>query len=120
MPPGVMLSLEGKVAVVTGGSRGIGAAGVKIFHRAGARVLFSYEQAEAEAQRVQNDCGGPGMCRAMRAELSTPESARALVKEAVQNFGKLDIVVGNHGIWPPEDTPVDLMTDQQWRRTLAI
>jgi 3-oxoacyl-[acyl-carrier protein] reductase len=117
---GVVLSLEGKVALVTGGSRGIGAAIVRSFTAAGARVLFNYQQARNEAERLTIECGGAARCAAVQAELSSPESSGELVSAAVQRFGKLDIVVGNHGIWPPQDAPVDLMTEEQWRRTMAI
>ena len=115
-----VLSLDGKVAVVTGGSRGIGAAIVRAFTAAGAQVIFNYYQAGSDAERLVEECGGQSLCGAVRAELSSPESARQLVDAAIQRFGRLDIVVGNHGVWPPQDTPVDEMTDQQWRRTLSV
>ncbi|HEY6971568.1 MAG TPA: glucose 1-dehydrogenase [Candidatus Angelobacter sp.] len=117
---GVVLSLEGKVAVVTGGSRGIGAAVVKMFAAAGARVLFNYQQARKDAERVVEECGGAAGCIAVQAELSSVESARALVDAAVQRFGRLDIIVGNHGVWPPQDAAIDQMSEQQWRRTIAV
>lgn len=116
---GVVLSLKDKVAVVTGGSRGIGAAIVRSFIAAGAKVLFNYSQAKEEAERLVKECGGD-RCAAVQADLSSPESSGELVSSAVQRFGKVDIVVGNHGIWPPHDAPVDLMTNEQWRRTIAI
>src|SRR5262245_10487712 len=117
---GVVLSLENRVAVVTGGSRGIGAAIVRMFTQAGARVLFNYQKAKAEAERLANDCGGKARCAAVPAELSSSAAAGALVAAAVKQFGRVDIVVGNHGVWPPHDAPVDQMSDEQWRSTLAI
>ena len=117
---GIVLSLEGRVAVVTGGSRGIGAAIVRLFTQAGGRVLFNYHKAAAEAEKLVAECGGPGQCAAIRAELSSSEAAGTLIEAAVRQFGRVDILVGNHGIWPPQDTPVDQMTDQQWRSTQAI
>lgn len=117
---GVKLSLEDKVAVVTGGSRGIGAAIVGMFVRAGAKVLFNYQRAEAVAHRLVQECGGEKHCVATRAELSSADAAAKLVKAAVEHFGKVDVLVGNHGVWPPQDVPVDQMTDQQWRTTLAV
>ena len=118
--PGFVLSLAGKVAVVTGGSRGIGAAVVKAFTAAGARVLFNYQKAKNEAEALAKECGGTNQCVAMQCELSSAEGARQLVKAAVDRFGQLDILVGNHGIWPPDDTPIDKMSEEHWRRTMAI
>ena len=117
---GVVLSLENRVAVVTGGSRGIGAAVVRLFAQAGGRVLFNYRKAKADADRLVEECGGSKHCAAVAAELSSCPAAGALVEAAVERFGKVDIVVGNHGVWPPHDAPVDQMSDEQWRSTLAI
>ena len=114
------MSLENRVAVVTGGSRGIGAAIVRLFTLSGARVLFNYHRAQAEAERLAEECGGANRCVAVRAELSSIEATRSLVAGAVQHFGQLDIVVGNHGVWPPRDMPVNEMPDEQWQSTVAI
>jgi 3-oxoacyl-[acyl-carrier protein] reductase len=116
---GVVLSLESRVAVVTGGSRGIGAAVVRLFVRAGGRVLFNYQNARAEAERLVKECGAQ-RCAAVQAELASSVAPRSLITAAVERFGRVDIVVGNHGIWPPQDAPVDQMSDEQWRSTLAI
>ena len=117
---GVVLSLDGRVALVTGGSRGIGAGIVRLFTRAGARVLFNYQRAKAEAELLVQECGGAAHCQAMQADLASSEAAGSLVAEAAKRFGRLDILVGNHGVWPPNDAPVDQMSDDQWRSTLAI
>ncbi len=117
---GIVLSLEGRVAVVTGGSRGIGAAIVRLFVQAGARVVFNYQKAAAQAEALVAECGGERQCLAVRAELSSSDAARTLVDAAVRQFGRLDILVGNHGVWPPQDMPIDQMPDQQWRSTQAI
>jgi 3-oxoacyl-[acyl-carrier protein] reductase len=117
---GVWMSLEGRVAVVTGGSRGIGAAIVRMFVEAGARVAFNYQKAKEEAQRLVELCGGEKACVAVQAELSSVDSARRLVEAAVKSFGRVDMVVGNHGVWPPQDAPVDKLSDEQWGSTLAI
>ncbi|HEY6306979.1 MAG TPA: SDR family oxidoreductase [Candidatus Angelobacter sp.] len=108
------------MAVVTGGSRGIGAAIVRMFTHAGGRVLFNYQKAKAEAERLAKECGGSRRCVAVAAELSSIPAAAALVAAAAQQFGRVDIVVGNHGVWPPHDAPVDRMADEQWRSTLAV
>ena len=117
---GVVLSLQGRVAVVTGGSRGIGAAIVRLFVRAGASVVFNYQRAQREANKLVEECGGTAKCAAVQADLSSCEAAQPLIREAVARFGKVDIVVGNHGVWPPEDIGIDKMHPEQWRSTLSI
>jgi 3-oxoacyl-[acyl-carrier protein] reductase len=119
MPSDLTLSLAGKVALITGGSRGIGAAAVRLFVCAGAKVVFNYVQAEAEAHHLVQECGQEH-CWAVRADLSGTSNSESLVKAAVQHFGALDIVVGNHGIWPAADVDIDAMTDEQWRRTVSV
>jgi 3-oxoacyl-[acyl-carrier protein] reductase len=115
----VNLSLNSKVALITGGSRGIGAAAVRLFVEAGAKVVFNYQSAKAQADSLVQECG-QASCRAVQCDLSTTTAAEQLVASAVQAFGRLDILVANHGIWPPEDAPVDRLTDDQWHRTIAI
>ncbi|HYX53342.1 MAG TPA: glucose 1-dehydrogenase [Candidatus Limnocylindrales bacterium] len=117
---GIALSLQGRVAVITGGSRGIGAACVKLFCRAGARVLFNYQRAAEAAHKLEAECGGAACVAAVSAELQSPEAARKLVNAAIERFGSVDILVGNHGVWPSQDVAIDRMSDEQWRSTLAI
>jgi 3-oxoacyl-[acyl-carrier protein] reductase len=113
------LSLSGKVALITGGSRGIGAATVRMFTKAGAKVVFSYQQAKTQAEALAKECG-ESHCRAVASTLDTPASAHVLVAKAVKQFGRIDILVANHGVWPAQDVAIDQMTDQQWRSTLSV
>jgi 3-oxoacyl-[acyl-carrier protein] reductase len=115
----VTLSLSGKVALISGGSRGIGAATVRMFTAAGAKVVFSYRSARTQAEALAKECG-MDVCYAVPSDLNNPESARGLVAECVKRFGRLDILVGNHGVWPVQDVAIDRMPDQQWRNTLSI
>lgn len=117
---GVPLVLEGKAALITGGSRGIGAETVRLFAQAGAHVAFSYKQARDRAEALMAECGGAERCVALEQELATPEDGRALVTAAVKAFARLDILVVNHGIWPPHDAPIATMSDGQWRQTMGI
>jgi 3-oxoacyl-[acyl-carrier protein] reductase len=113
------LRLNSKVALVTGGSRGIGAAAVRLFVGAGAKVVFNYQTAKAQADALVRECGQEN-CRAIQSDLATPAGAQGLVASVIAEFGRVDILVANHGIWPPVDAPIDRMSDEQWRRTIAV
>jgi 3-oxoacyl-[acyl-carrier protein] reductase len=98
-------SLEGKVALVTGGSRGIGRAIALELARAGADVVVGYRSGTEEAEDVAKEAGG----RAVQADVSDPEQAKALVEQA----GDLDIVVNNAGL--TRDGLLARMPDADWR-----
>lgn len=115
----ISLSLTNQVALISGGSRGIGAATVRMFVAAGAKVMFGFQKAEAPAQQLVKDLGKTN-CAAFAADLSQPDNAAKLVAAAIETFGWLDILVANHGIWESADVPIDQMTAAQWRRTMAI
>ena len=115
----MQLSLASKVALITGGSRGIGAATVRMFVEAGAKVVFNYQAAQAQAEGLVRKLNVEN-CRAVQSDLSTTEAAVPLVSSVISAFGRLDILVVNHGIWPPEDAPIDRMTEEQWHRTIAV
>ena len=119
MSSAITLSVTDRVAVISGGSRVIGAATVRMFVQAGARVVFNYQKARDAADSLVSECG-PQRCAAVRADLHDSQSARALISAAVERFGALDILVANHGIWPPEDVPIDQMSERQWRDSIAI
>src|SRR5208337_3060088 len=115
------ITLKDEVAVVTGGSRGIGAATVKVFVEAGAKVLFNYHQANRAAKQVIKSCKGlEGEATAERAVVSRMADARRLVDAAVHRFGKLDILVANAGIWNYNPLPIEKMTEKQWDEMMAI
>lgn len=117
---GVALSLAGKIALITGGSRGIGAESVRLFRAAGAKVAFNYRAATKQAKELVAECGGQTLCRAFEQELASPAQGIELVGRVVAEFGRLDILVVNHGIWPPEDAPISSMSEEQWRRTMDV
>jgi 3-oxoacyl-[acyl-carrier protein] reductase len=98
-------SLEGKTALVTGGSRGIGRAIALELGTAGAAVVVGFRRGQAEAEAVAAEIGG----RAVQADVSDPEAARALVEEA----GEVDILVNNAGI--TRDGLLARMPDEDWR-----
>ncbi|WP_263373101.1 SDR family NAD(P)-dependent oxidoreductase [Granulicella aggregans] len=117
---GVPLSLSGRVALITGGSRGIGAASVRLFRKAGAKVAFSYQSAASIANSLAAELGGPDHCIAIQQNLASADDGRALVSSAVTAFGRLDCLVVNHGVWPSHDAPIATMSTEQWRNTLSI
>jgi len=93
----VSLAIPEKVALITGGSRGIGAATVHLFVAAGAKVVFNYRSAKSQAEALVKECGAQN-CLAVACDLNSPESAVPLVEAAVQRFGRLDILVNNAAI----------------------
>jgi 3-oxoacyl-[acyl-carrier protein] reductase len=115
----VELSLANRVALITGGSRGIGAAAVRMFVAAGANVAFNYRSTRKEAEQLARECG-ESRCAALQCDLTGLGTAKALVQATVMRFGRLDILVANHGVWPPQDVPIESMPDDQWRNTLAV
>jgi 3-oxoacyl-[acyl-carrier protein] reductase len=124
-----VIDLGGKVALVTGGSRGIGAATAQLLARAGACVAITYRAREDAAQAVVSEIEGTWKAAkgagkaahavAIRADLSTSEANRRVVDETVQAFGRLDCFVANAGIWPVDPVAVSEMPEDQWRRTIA-
>lgn len=120
-----LLNLTGQIALVTGGSRGIGAATVRMLSEAGATVAFTYRTGEEEARDVVEQCKvqsakGSEAVIALRGDVSNKADCERAVEETVARFGRLDCYVANAGIWPPEASSVREMTDEQWRRTLAV
>jgi 3-oxoacyl-[acyl-carrier protein] reductase len=115
----VSLSLANTVALITGGSRGIGAATVRLFRAAGAQVIFTYQKAKTAAETLARECGEEN-CAAVACDLTGTGTAQELVASAVGRFQRLDILVANHGVWPAEDVPVEKMSDEQWHHTIAV
>jgi 3-oxoacyl-[acyl-carrier protein] reductase len=113
------MDFTGKVALVTGGSRGIGAACVRLFAQAGASVMFNYQKSAEAAQKVAI-AAGRDRCAAVQADLIGEGAEEMLVQEAVSRFGYLDILVVNHATWEPQEYAVDQMDDEQWRSTMAV
>jgi 3-oxoacyl-[acyl-carrier protein] reductase len=101
-------SLEGRTALVTGGSRGIGQAIAAELARAGAEVVIGYRSGAEEAERIASDIG----CRALQADVSDPDEAKRLVDEA----GEIDVLVNNAGV--TRDGLLARMSDEDWRTVL--
>ena len=103
-----MISLAGKAALITGGSRGIGAAAVKLFAQAGADVVFNYVKAKDAALQVQQEAGKHGTrVEAFKADVGKHADNQKLVEHTIARLGRLDILVANAGVWNPEDLPIE-------------
>ncbi|HVB32902.1 MAG TPA: SDR family oxidoreductase [Patescibacteria group bacterium] len=110
-----MISLAGKAALISGGSRGIGAATVKLFARAGADVVFNFRRDKAQARLVEQEAGKHGTrVESMQADLRVTDNSRKLVEFAVERLGRLDIVVANCGVWNSKNLPIEQMSESQW------
>lgn len=94
-----MPSLHGKVAIVTGSSRGIGADIAKALAKAGAKVIINYVHDDTAAERVRREISfSGGECRVIRADVSDPVQVRQLFEATLEHFKQIDILVNNAGI----------------------
>lgn len=107
--------LAGKVALVTGGAGGIGAAVCRAFAAEGCRVAVHYRTARAKAEALAAGLGGI----AVGADLRVEAEADALVPAVVRGLGRLDVAVAAAGVWPAEEVPVWEMPLERWEGTLA-
>jgi 3-oxoacyl-[acyl-carrier protein] reductase len=106
-----------RVAIITGGSRGIGRAAALRFAEAGANVVINYVRNAEWAEKVVQACkefGGQAI--AVRADMADIKQASKLADRAAEEFGRIDIVVANAGIW--EGAPVEEMSEELWDRVV--
>jgi 3-oxoacyl-[acyl-carrier protein] reductase len=112
-----MFDLSGRVAVITGGSRGIGRATSQLLARHGARVVLNYRSdaraAEAAAREI-TACGGK--CITVQADVGKPEEVHRLMDEALEAFARIDILVNNAGL--THDDLLVRMSEEKWDRVL--
>lgn len=113
------LQLRGRVAVITGGSRGIGRAIVELLAALGAHVVVNYVSDDKAAQETVNAASGKGVeAISLRADVASLPEAQRLIGSTLEHFKRIDILVCNAGIW--EGSPVEHMTEELWDRTLDI
>lgn len=113
------IDLSEKVAIVTGGSRGVGRACVELFAAAGARVAINYAE-NKEAARAAADAASAkgGQAIYVRGDVRDIGQMQALVRETLEAFGRIDILVCNAGVW--RGAPVEELTEELWDEVIDI
>jgi 3-oxoacyl-[acyl-carrier protein] reductase len=115
-----MIDLAGQVALVTGGSRGIGRAAALLLARAGADVALTFHTRADEAETAAREIRGLGRRAYVGGgDLADPEVVDRLLTGIRREFGALDVFVANAGVWPPEEVVLSDLPVARWRRTLA-
>ncbi|MDX6304166.1 MAG: 3-oxoacyl-[acyl-carrier protein] reductase, partial [Blastocatellia bacterium] len=113
------LNLNDRVALVTGGSRGIGRAAVNCFATLGANVVINYVKDDEAASAAVAEAQKSGVdALAVRADVSRLAEAEHLIQEVIKKFGRLDFLVCNAGIW--EGGAVDALSEDAWDRTMDL
>ena len=111
---GGLISLAGRRAFVTGGGRGIGHSTALLLSKAGARVAVGYKTRRSEAEETVKALK-TGV--AVGGDLGEAPEAKRVIAEVVAGLGGLDLLIVNHGVWPPADAALSSMTDAQWEDT---
>jgi 3-oxoacyl-[acyl-carrier protein] reductase len=116
-----MIDLSGQTALITGGSRGIGAAAAVLFAKAGADVVITYNTRQDEAEKVVAQVKGLGRrAWAFGGNHADRRAADDIFARIRQVVNVIDAAVINHGIWPAEDVALGEMTDERWDRTIRV
>ena len=113
-----MINLKSKIALITGGSRGIGAACVKLFAEAGAIVAFTYQSNKNAAKKIINECSDESKVKAYKCDLSNADEIVKTVKNIISDFERVDILINNAGIW--KYGPMDKISLEDWEETIRI
>jgi 3-oxoacyl-[acyl-carrier protein] reductase len=111
--------LKGKIAIITGASRGIGESIARSFIAQGATVAFTYRSSEEKAKELEKSLtAGGGQAKGFKSDASKMEDAENLVKEVLETYGGIDIVVNNAGI--TDDTLLMRMSEDQWDSVMNV
>ncbi|MFN8279655.1 MAG: 3-oxoacyl-[acyl-carrier-protein] reductase [Saprospiraceae bacterium] len=114
-----MCKVPNKVALVTGGSRGIGSSIVRKLIKNGARVAFTYLSSPEKAEQLVRDVSAdPGMIKAYQSDASDFSQSKELIQQVIQDFGTIDILVNNAGV--TRDNLIMRMTEEQWDEVIRI
>jgi 3-oxoacyl-[acyl-carrier protein] reductase len=117
-----MLTFNDQIVLITGASRGIGRAAAIKFAQAGAAgVVINYHRDSEAAARVAAEVERAGaQALILRADVARAAESAALVDQSLKRFGRLDVVVANAGIWPPQDRAIVDLDEAQWEQTIRI
>jgi len=113
-----MIFLQNKNVLITGGSRGIGKACVELFLRAGANVAFTFQSAQAEADKVVAGYTGPLKLKQYKLNLADAHDIEKVIGYVLSEFGNIDVLVINAGIW--KEAAIDKMTLDEWNEMMNI
>lgn len=114
-----MINLRGQVAIITGGSRGIGAATAVLFAKAGADVVITFTKNKKAANEILEKIRNEGRnCLAIKIDASKSNSGKKVVKETLKKFGRVDILVNNVGIWTYGK--IGEMNEKVWKETMEV
>lgn len=114
-----MISLNNQVAIITGGSRGVGAATARLFARAGADVIVTYVSDKRSARNlVESVEKGGRKALALQANVERPADCRRIVRAALKEFGRVDILINSAGIW--EYGALGRMSLEHWRKSIHV
>ena len=114
-----MALLQGKVALITGASRGIGKSIAQRFVQEGATVAFTYRASEEKAQALEKELTAlGGTAKGFKSDAGSLEQSEALVKQVVEAFGTVDILINNAGI--TQDTLLMRMSEDQWDDIMQV
>jgi len=113
-----MINFKGRTVLITGGSRGIGEACVRMFAEAGADIAFTYNQSAEKSDVLVNSYAGKIKIKAYPADLDKPGIIEDVINKILKDFQRIDILVNNAGIW--EYGEADSMSLEEWERTIRI
>ena len=113
-----MKLLEGKTAIITGGSRGIGSSIVRLFADHGAEIAFTYASSASSSEKLVSELSSKTKIKAYQSDAASITAAEQLIKDVLTDFGKIDILVNNAGI--TKDGLLLRMTEEMWDSVMDV